>query len=363
MVERVFVHIGLPKTATSYLQTIIWGNREQLRKVGVTVPGSERRDHLWSSREIREDKHHANAPEQHRTAWSRVRTELARASGTGLISHEFFAAASAEQARRMVADLDAEVHVVVTAREPLGLFTASWQESLKNGATTPMADYARRVSNRSTDIWNWRTLDLRLVLERWSQAVPQERVHVVVLDPAAGRDDVWHRFAGLLGIPADACDLSHSFPNQSMGVAEAETLRRINGELVDFRRGFDKGVYIRTFLADERLVPRRGEKFWPEPDQVEECRDRGRRAVAYLEQSDIDVSGSLQHLLVPDELEDRRLPASVTDAEVAEVAVGLAATMLGDVRRLRQQAATERSPFAGLPARVGGRVRRLLRRR
>ena len=62
MVERVFVHIGLPKTATSYLQTIIWGNREQLRSVGVTVPGSERRDHLWSSREIREDKHHASAP-------------------------------------------------------------------------------------------------------------------------------------------------------------------------------------------------------------------------------------------------------------------------------------------------------------
>lgn len=236
MVERVFVHIGLPKTATSYLQTIIWGNREQLRRVGVTVPGTERRDHLWSSREIREDRHHANAPEQHRTAWSRVRTELARASGTGLISHEFFAAASAEQAQQMVADLDAEVHVIVTAREPLGLFTASWQESLKNGATTPMADYARRVSNRSTDIWNWRTLDLRLVLERWSQAVPQQRVHVLVLDPAAERDDVWHRFAGLLGIPANACDLSHSFPNQSMGVAEAETLRRINGQLVSTLR-------------------------------------------------------------------------------------------------------------------------------
>ena len=35
------------------------------------------------------------------------------------------------------------------------------------------------------------------------------------------------------------------------------------------------------------------------------------------------------------EVEQRRLPASVTDAEVAEVAVGLAATMLGDVRALR----------------------------
>jgi hypothetical protein len=364
MVERVFVHIGLPKTATSYLQTIIWANREQLRRVGVTVPGAERRDHLWSSREIREDPHHAQAPERHRTAWSRVRADLAGASGTGLISHEFFAAASPQQARRMVAELDAEVHVIVTAREPLGLFTASWQESLKNGATTPMADYARRVSKRSTDIWNWRTLDLRLVLERWSQAVPQERIHVLVLDPSAHRDDVWHRFAGLLGIPADSCDLTHSFPNQSMGVAEAETLRRINGQLDDFRRGFDKGVYIRTFLADERLVPRRGEKFWPEPDQVEECRDRGRRTVAYLEQSDVHVSGSLRHLLVPDELEDRRLPASVTDAEVAEVAVSLAATMLGDVRRLRQEAGNAGGPgWAGLPGRLLGRLRELSRRR
>ena len=31
MVDRVFVHIGLPKTATSYLQTIIWSNRDELR--------------------------------------------------------------------------------------------------------------------------------------------------------------------------------------------------------------------------------------------------------------------------------------------------------------------------------------------
>ena len=41
----------------------------------------------------------------------------------------------------------AEVHVVVTAREPLGLFAASWQESLKNRDTTPMADYGRAESD------------------------------------------------------------------------------------------------------------------------------------------------------------------------------------------------------------------------
>ena len=50
------------------------------------------------------------------------------------------------------------------------------------------------------------------------------------------------------------------------------------------------------------------------------------------------MSGRVEHLLVPEELERRRLPASVTDAEVADVAVGLAATMLGDVRSLRTAA-------------------------
>ena len=198
-------------------------------------------------------------PSSHRTAWSRICAELGAADGTGLVSHEFFAAASAEQAVAAVEALaPAEVHLVVTAREPLGLFTASWQESLKNGSTTPMPDYARRVSNRPTDIWNWRTLDLRLVLERWTAAVPPERVHVLVLDPDAPRDDVWHRFAGIVGFPTDGIDLSGSFPNTSMGVAEAETLRRVNARLTGFDNAFDKGVYLRTFLADERLVPRVG---------------------------------------------------------------------------------------------------------
>ncbi len=337
MVDRVFVHIGLPKTATSYLQTILWASRDQLRERGVVVPGEERRDHLWASRTIREDHHRERSPERHRTAWSRICQELATSPGTGLISHEFFAAAASGQASAMVEALPTdEVHVVVTAREPLGLFTASWQESLKNGSTTAMADYARTESKRATAIWNWRTLDLRLVLERWSQAVPPERIHVLVLDPGAPRDDVWHRFAEVVGFPTDGIDLSASFPNTSMGVAEAETLRRVNGSLRGFGSAFDRGVWIRTFLADERLVPRDGERFWPEPEQVEECRRRADAAVDHLRSAPYDVVGDVEHLRVPAELEPRRRTTSVTDAEVAEVAVDLVATMLGDVRRLRR---------------------------
>jgi hypothetical protein len=367
VVDRVFVHIGLPKTATTYLQTIVWANRERLRAQGVVVPGSERRDHLWASRTVRGEHGSGRAPQRQHTAWERIRAELAAAPGTGFVSHEFFAAASAAQAQAMVESLaPAEVHLVVTAREPLGLFAASWQESLKNGSTVAMPDYGRTVSPRPSDIWNWRTLDLRLVLERWTRAVPAQRVHVLVLDPTAPRDDVWHKLCATLDVTGEGVDLSESFPNSSMGVVQAEALRRVNTRLTGFERAYDRGVFIRSFLADERLVPMAGDRFWPEPDQVDDCRARGVAAVEHLRTGAYDVNGHLEHLLVPDQLEPRRSTTSVTDAEVAEVTVDLVATMLGDVRRLREVRATPPAPTPGLGGRaraLAGRARRGVRRR
>ncbi len=122
-----------------------------------------------------------------------------------------------------------------------------------------------------------------------------------------------------------------------MGVVEAETLRRVNAHLGDFHSAIDRGTYIRTFLADERLVPRRGDPFWPSPERIEEARVRGRDAVAYIDAQGFDVVGDLASLLVPDDLPERRTPETVTDAEVARVAVELVARMLHDVRELRHE--------------------------
>lgn len=342
MANRVFLHIGLPKTATTYLQTVMWSSRDQMRAEGVLLPGAERRDHLWASRTIRHDGAPVN--ERAGTAWARLQEEIAEWTGDAVISHEFFAAATADQASGVIAALaPAEVHVVTTAREPLGLFTASWQESLKNRGTTPMADYGRGESDDPRDIWDWRTLDLRLVLERWGHHVPAEHVHVLPLPGKdAPREQIWHNFAGLLGLDSGAYDLSQTFPNESMGVVEAETLRRVNEHLDTFTKAVDRGVFIRTFLGDERLVPRGGERFWPGDDQIADCRERGELAAAYVADQGYDVIGDLNQLLVPEHLPERRHPDSVTDAEVAEVAVELVATMLGDVRELRRERNTAR---------------------
>jgi hypothetical protein len=313
-----------------------------MRAQGVLLPGRERRDHLWSTRIIREDPNLATYEERVRESWGVLKAEIAAWDGTALISHEFFAGAAPEQAARMVAELaPAEVHLVVTAREPVGLYSGGWQESLKNRDARTMTEFAEaEVSESPMSVWNWRTLDVRLVLERWAPTVPAARVHVLPLPrPGAPRSLLWQRFAGLVGLDADSFDLSATFPNESMGVAEAETLRRINDHLKDedFERPFDRGVYIRTFLADERLATRGGEKYWPTEDVVDECRRRAVDAVAHIEAGGYDVIGDLRDLLVPETLEPRRRVDSVTEAEVADVATALAGRMLHDVRRLRTE--------------------------
>ncbi len=193
------------------------------------------------------------------------------------------------------------------------------------------------MSEDPSDVWNWRSLDLRLVLERWAPSFPPDRVHVLPTSPAAPRREVWDRFARLVGVDPDSVDLGEGFANTSMGVVEAETLRRVNHHLDGFNSAIDRGTYIRSFLADERLVPRGGEKFLPDEARIEEIRRRGRAAVDHVRESGYEVIGDLDSLLVPEQLPARRTPDSVSDAEVVEVAVELVATMLGDVRDLRHE--------------------------
>lgn len=346
MSRRVFVHIGLPKTGTSYLQAIVWPHRDDLRRAGLLLPGREKRDHLLTSMIVRDDAGVRRRGPGAAEAWDVVRAQVEAHEGDSLISHEFLCSATAEQAERMVAELaPAEVHVVVTAREPLGLFTSSWQESLKNKGTTPMRDYGVGESDDPRDVWDWRALDLGLVLERWGGAVPPDRLHVIPAPrPPAPATELWRRFCGVIGLDPDLVSPPAAPANQSMGVVEAETLRRVNEQLTGSWTGYDRGRWIRSYLADQRLVAMGGDRFWPGPEQVEDCRRRGRRAVELLRSSSHHVVGDLDSLLVPDDLPERRTPDTVSEAEVARVAVALVARLLDDVREAR----TASGPEAGV---------------
>jgi hypothetical protein len=355
--RRIVLHVGLPKTGTTYLQSVAWANRGALREQGVLLPGFGPRQHLWASCVVREepriDRRHPDA----RHAWRRLVGQAADWPDTVLISHEFFSGASEAQVRRALADLgDAEVHVVVTAREIVGLLTARWQEWVKNGATGPIDAYPPDESHDPADEWGWATLDLADVLRRWGGPLPPERVHLVTLPGSEEpRDALWSRFASVVGFDPAASDTTVSQPNESLGVVEVELLRRVNRDLTGFTRPVDKGQWIRGYLAQQKLVPRGGERFWPSPERVAELRARGERGLAEVAGRGYHVVGSLDALRTPAELPARRSTGSVADDELLAAATATIAAMLTDLRE-RQRGRTQVRP--GLLERARRRLRR-----
>jgi hypothetical protein len=372
--QKVFFHIGLPKTGTTYLQRLMWANRDELMRQGVLLPGESGRQHLWASGVVREDPNIDRRGPEAKHAWDVLREQVNAWPGTAVLSHEFFAAASAEQATRATSQLEgAEVHVVVTARDTLSLVTARWQEYVKNGSTLPIDDYPESEDTHPTNEWDWGTLDLASVLRRWGASVPPQQVHVLTLPKAdEPRETLWLRFAALVGIDPSSCSGPEPAPNESLGVVEVELLRRVNPELGDFRSALDRGNWIRGYLAEGKLVPRGGERFWPSEQRVAELCSRGVRIAEQVAESGYDVIGDADDLRPPTVVPERRHPDSVTDAELVPVAAAVIAAMMADVRRLtRENRALLQRPAPAPPPpswgrrawrrgrRVAGRVRGL----
>lgn len=340
MASRVYLHVGLPKTGTTYLQTILWANRAALREQDILLPGRNARDHMWATLVVRQHPGLVNRRPAAQGSWQRIVEAVREHPGTAIVSHEFFGAATEEQAAGAIADLcdpDTELHLVVTARDVLTVVTSHWQEFVRHGFfERPLDEYP--ADGTSFEEWTWRTLDLEQVLRRWSATLPPERVHVLVVPGReAPRDALWLEFAELVGIEdAASLNLARAAENGSLAVVEAEFLRRVSAHLEDFDTALDRGVWVRSYLARTKLVPRGGERAKPSEGRIAELRDKGAAAATYIAGAGFDVRGDINGLLVPETVSGRE-PGTVTEAELLEVGAATVAGMMTDIRELRRE--------------------------
>ena len=134
---RIYVHIGEPKTGTTFLQRALWSNRARLAAQGILLPGYEGRDHNRASRDLREAPREAADPTDPWTGdWDVLAGQALLAPEAAVISDEILAACYPEQADRAVRSLlAAEVHIVLTVRDLATLLPAEWQETVKTRGT------------------------------------------------------------------------------------------------------------------------------------------------------------------------------------------------------------------------------------
>ena len=138
MSRVVYLHIGAPKTGTTYLQHRLSRNARALAKHEVHIPTRSPlvSPELFQFRAALDllGQDWGGQPGHADGAWDQLVRRLRSKNGTSIVSHEILAPASPEVIAKVMRDLDGcEVHVVYSARDLGRALPAAWQESIKQG--------------------------------------------------------------------------------------------------------------------------------------------------------------------------------------------------------------------------------------
>lgn len=374
--RRVYLHVGLQKTGTSYLQAVLFAAQGHLRERGLDlVPGSKR-EMFQVMLCVRERFDPLYDPPEAAMALARFPAQLGAAPGpVALLSEEALAASSPAGIRRLVAACaDREVHLVFTVRDLARVVPSMWQQQLRSAGTVSFDDYLRAVVAREgpTAQRFLRNQDLPRVLDRWEEEVPASRIHVVTVPPPGSPATVLlERYCSMLAV--DPAPLAGYVPpgNPSLGRVEAELLRRVNAGLpAERRRRQLYGDVGKRYFSQRVLGERRSEPARLPLELAPWCREWADEMVQRLAVGGYDVVGDLDDLR-PRSESFARTTEPVDDTAVAEVAVRALVTMLDErigrvQRRLSRRGTGARlrhgprggGPVAGARGVVGRLVRR-----
>ncbi len=229
--RRVYLHIGAPKTGTTYLQAMLAHNRSALADRGLLYPslkGDAHHKPVWDLR---------GTPDQRKDArgvggsWQRLVDKVNASELDALISSEHFVFAREPHVRQALSAFDAELHVIYTARDLLRQVPAVWQERIKNQQTVTYRDFVESIMGAGGPGSRafWTAQDAAGALLRWWVG-DAARMHVVTAPPAGQpRHLLWDRFTSVLGLTGSEFDLQPEVKaNASLSLTQAELLRRYN---------------------------------------------------------------------------------------------------------------------------------------
>lgn len=246
MARRVFLHIGAPKSGTTYLQDRLNRNRAVLAEQGIHYPKMRSGDHFQAALDLIE-RPWAGELDRARGQWQVLADAVRKIDGDAVVSHEILAAAQPEQVARALGSLgEAEIHIVLTVRDLARQIPAEWQEMVKHRSASRFDRFARRVVDAprtASEFWFWRVQSVPDVLTRWATGLTPSQVHVVTVPPhGAPSEMLWTRFGSVLGVDAGTTYAPSDLTNASLGIAEISALRRLNRRLR--RAGVSRETYV-----------------------------------------------------------------------------------------------------------------------
>lgn len=348
MSGRVLLHVGTPKTGTSYLQDVLFRNRKVLAAAGILYPADRFDAHFLAALDLMRMPW-GGLQSEAVGAWDRLAEQVRDHDGTAIISHEILATASRSQVGRALTSLGhegghgsgAEVHIVLSVRDLVRQIPAEWQENVKHRSGVSYEKFLRRLQmpTRESRVgsWFWGVQEIPDILQRWGHDLPPEQIHLVTVPPVGGAPDLlWKRFSQALGLDGIDLDLEAERVNPSLGVPETALIRRINRAANRALAPADYRPLVRELLVHQTLSQRSGSpRLGLPPDVYPWVIEVQQSWVEEIERRGYDVVGDLGDLAgaPPGTWADPDRPA---ERQVAGAAVHAIKALLLENARLRQ---------------------------
>ena len=359
--RTVFLHVGVAKTGTTYLQRLLFANRSLLRSNGVLYPGDRPAAHFLASMDLRGSGFGGHEYPGTKGMWERITREANNFSGTTVISHETLARCRLKVIQRAVDGFSTDdVRVVLTTRDLGRQIPAVWQENVKNrNAQTYsefLAEVLRGAPGQSSGDGKrpargfWRPQNLPDLVRRWARVVGIENVVVVTVPPpGAPRNELWNRFADAVELPDLAYEFDLDSDNVSLGATEAELLRRMAAYVsddVDWPRWETR---VKRRFAERTLAPQGSKARIVVPESAHPVIEAvSERMITRISRQGVRVVGDLDDLRPRFEGPSGPQPDEVSDEELLRSALQVLGPMASAPperarpSRLRRQGLVER---------------------
>lgn len=294
MAQRVIVHIGLMKSGTTFIQGRLDANRRRLAEQGVLFPGPAWRRHVNAVADFMELR------ERTPGSWDSLVEEINDHPGTAVISMEYLTMLGPRKIPWLAESFgDADVRIVVGARDLGRTVPAMWQEVIKNRATWTWAEYleAIRTGDQAGRRF-WRQQHAGRVVRRWAEGVGADHVYLVTLPPPQAPNEIlWDRFCEVAGIRR-ATWTEAARANESLGAASTLVVRQLNLRTQDLTiRGYKR----RVKAVAKHLMPAHRSQESPIGFSVPEWLRREADTIrAEIEDSGVHVVGDLDDLVPHD---------------------------------------------------------------
>ena len=327
--QIVYLHIGLHKTGTTYLQNLFKANRDILSAQGVGFPGGPgQQAQAFGVWDLQGRRPRGVQDTRIGGSWD----ELVQAVNTGgapvaLISEEHLSVSTLKQVRQAVASFShSEVRVIVTARDLARVAVSAWQEEVKNDQTWTWEQFAAAIREpeeiaKSPARGFWLRQDLPKICELWESAVPVERITIITVPPAgAPPGQLVERFASVVGFDPTSLTEAPTWSNETVGVAATEVIRRINERLGHRLNQRQHDKVIKRTIVHGLAVRTEAARFTLPDEELPWITDRAQTMREAIEDRGYAVVGDLDDLR-PRRHHGGRRPDDATEHELLEASL------------------------------------------